>query len=411
MDLIKKIREKGIIGICYSIKKRVCYFINRIAYCIYKGKKIKGNLIILESEGDLSDNAYALYYYMKHNEYLNKYKVVWLVDHIENYTNEKNVYYVGKDIYNSINLKTMKALALCKWYIYDHNNLYDIHNLKIKKTQRITYLCHGYAGFKRPKGAVDRKLGDDIINTGEIPAQGTYDFNGEDVNVQILGFSRLDWFYSNLEEVKIKINNKYKLNEFDTVILWMPTFRKSMSLELSEEYLDNGTGLPLLDTLDKYKRFNEYLKKKNCLCILKLHHLQAEMEIFKENLSNILIVRDTDLAKLEVQLYQFIPLADALITDYSSVSTDYMLLDKPIIYILDDYEEYNKSRGVYPDNAIELMPGDHVYDIGQLEKSVDKIVDKIDDHKEKRNKLLKGFHKYQDGNSSKRILDYLKIIK
>lgn len=411
MDLIKKIREKGIIGICYSIKKRVCYFINRIAYCIYKGKKIKGNLIILESEGDLSDNAYALYYYMKHNEYLNKYKVVWLVDHTENYTNEKNVYYVGKDIYNSINLKTMKALALCKWYIYDHNNLYDIHNLKIKKTQRITYLCHGYAGFKRPKGAVDRKLGDDIINTGEIPAQGTYDFNGEDVNVQILGFSRLDWFYSNLEEVKIKINNKYKLNEFDTVILWMPTFRKSMSLELSEEYLDNGTGLPLLDTLDKYKRFNEYLKKKNCLCILKLHHLQAEMEIFKENLSNILIVRDTDLAKLEVQLYQFIPLADALITDYSSVSTDYMLLDKPIIYILDDYEEYNKSRGVYPDNAIELMPGDHVYDIGQLEKSVDKIVDKIDDHKEKRNKLLKGFHKYQDGNSSKRILDYLKIIK
>lgn len=411
MDLIKKIREKGIIGICYSIKKRVCYFINRIAYCIYREKKIKGNLIILESEGDLSDNAYALYYYMKHNEYLNKYKVVWLVDHIENYTNEKNVYYVGKDIYNSINLKTMKALALCKWYIYDHNNLYDIHNLKIKKTQRITYLCHGYAGFKRPKGAVDRKLGDDIINTGEIPAQGTYDFNGEDVNVQILGFSRLDWFYSNLEEVKVKINNKYKLNEFDTVILWMPTFRKSMSLELSEEYLDNGTGLPLLDTLDKYKRFNEYLKKKNCLCILKLHHLQAEMDIFKENLSNILIVRDADLAKLEVQLYQFIPLADALITDYSSVSTDYMLLDKPIIYILDDYEEYNKSRGVYPDNAIELMPGDHVYDIGELEKSVDKIVDKIDDHKEKRNKLLKGFHKYQDGNSSKRILDYLKIIK
>ena len=54
---------------------------------------MKGNLIILESEGDLSDNAYALYYYMKHNEYLNKYKVVWLVDHIENYTNEKNVYY------------------------------------------------------------------------------------------------------------------------------------------------------------------------------------------------------------------------------------------------------------------------------------------------------------------------------
>lgn len=411
MKVINKIKEKGIKGIYMAVKKRISHNINRLFYRIYRKKDIEHNLIILESEGDLCDNAYALYYYMEQNGYLNKYKVIWLVDHIKNYQDKGNVSYASKDIYSVVNLKTMKALARCKWYIYDHNNLYDTYKLKIKKEQHVTYLCHGYAGFKRPKGAIDRKLGDDIINTGEIPAKGTYDFNGKDVNVQILGFSRLDWFYSDLKDVRKKIDDKYKFNKYNSVVLWMPTFRKCENKELSENYLDKGTGLPLLDTVDKYEKFNSYLEKKNILCVLKLHHLQAEMDIFKESLSNILIMRDRDLLKIGVQLYQFIPLSDALITDYSSISTDYMLLDKPIIYILDDYEQYNRARGVYPDNAIELMPGDHVYTVDELEKSVDKVLNKVDDHKEERNKLLNGFHRYQDGNSSKRILDYLNILK
>ena len=41
------------------------------------------HLIVMESEGDLLDNAFALYDYMRHNNYLKKYHVARLVDHVD----------------------------------------------------------------------------------------------------------------------------------------------------------------------------------------------------------------------------------------------------------------------------------------------------------------------------------------
>ncbi len=46
-----------------------------------------------------------------------------------------------------------------------------------------------------------------------------------------------------------------------------------------------------------------------------------------------------------LQLYEFIHCADALVSDYSSVAIDYLLLDRPLGFTLDDYKEYTQSRG------------------------------------------------------------------
>ena len=154
---------------------------------------------------------------------------------------------------------------------------------------------------------------------------------------------------------------------------------------------------------------NDYLKKINSLVILKIHHLQKNEKVFSEVYSNILFVSDENIKQMGFQLYQFIPLTDALITDYSSISADYMLLNKPMIFILDDYEQYDKSRGIIPENAKELWTGDQVYTINELMNAMDDIVSGKDKYKDKRNKLLPQFYKYMDGNSSNRILDYYDI--
>ena len=49
---------------------------------------------------------------------------------------------------------------------------------------------------------------------------------------------------------------------------------------------------------------------------------------------------DTDLEQADVQLYETLSFVDALITDYSSVAIDYLLMDRPIAFTLDDYEKY-----------------------------------------------------------------------
>lgn len=48
---------------------------------------------------------------------------------------------------------------------------------------------------------------------------------------------------------------------------------------------------------------------------------------------------------------QLLPLADVLVTDYSSVIFDYVLLEKPLALFVPDLEEYQKTRGFYIDLA------------------------------------------------------------
>lgn len=406
MYIFEKIQKKGFYGCMKAIKHRVIYYYNRIFVMLYEKRSIDVNCIVLESEGDCCDNAYALFDYMKQNGYIGKYRIVWLVKHPENFQDEEYIAYVDKNIDEHFAAKTIKVLKTCKWYIYDHCNL--LSAIGKKPEQRISYLCHGYAGFKAPKGR-GRFDGDEEFTTGSIPVQGCIDWDGKETPKYILGFSRLDYFYDYKQEYKAKAIQMISGDKYKKIFLWMPTFRQSINKELSEDYIKNETGLPLFNTFESLKSMNEYLRLHNIKIVLKIHHLQAGLDIFKKEFSNFQFLKDEDLAKCGLQLYQFIPVFDALITDYSSISTDYFLLDKPIIYVLDDIAEYNKSRGLYPDNATDYMPGDHVYNINELKIAMDRVVNGEDAFKKQRNELLPQFHTYQDGNASKRILAHLEI--
>ena len=48
-----------------------------------------------------------------------------------------------------------------------------------------------------------------------------------------------------------------------------------------------------------------------------------------------------------VDLNDVLPLCDVLVTDYSSVAFDFLLLDRPIVYFLPDHERYVSRRNLY----------------------------------------------------------------
>ena len=150
-----------------------------------------------------------------------------------------------------------------------------------------------------------------------------------------------------------------------------------------KNYINNETGLPLFDSYASMKLMNEFLVNLNTKIVLKIHHLQKGLEIFKKDFSNIQFITDEDISNKGLQLYQFIPVFDALITDYSSISQ----------------------------NATDFMPGDHVMNISQLENAIERVVEGIDFYRKERNILLPKFHTYRDGNASKRILNHLEIVK
>jgi CDP-glycerol glycerophosphotransferase len=68
-------------------------------------------------------------------------------------------------------------------------------------------------------------------------------------------------------------------------------------------------------------------------------------------------------------LSSFLPLCSLLITDYSSVAFDFLLLDRPLIYYVPDIDNYRAMRGFYfsPDEA---MPGPLIRQPDDLLRSV-----------------------------------------
>ncbi|MBR5686538.1 MAG: CDP-glycerol glycerophosphotransferase family protein [Prevotella sp.] len=121
------------------------------------------------------------------------------------------------------------------------------------------------------------------------------------------------------------------MKKYKKVLLYMPTYREKNPHFLEQQKWD-------IDAL------NDTLKHKDALLIVKLHpHMKHDLDF--NGLSNI-VEMDKNL-----DLYPILPFTDTLITDYSSVYVDYILMDdKQIILYIPDKEDYkNNSRDLWED--------------------------------------------------------------
>lgn len=190
------------------------------------------------------------------------------------------------------------------------------------------------------------------------------------------------------------------------VMIWLPTFRQSkQSCWRNDSILKSATGLPLIETKKSYEILDSELKKENIILIIKLHPSQDIKEIHIKETDNIKIFFPDTIKKMGIDTYDLLREADALISDYSSVSFDYLLMDRPIAYVLSDYEEYKLGFAV--DNPKDFMPGDYIYNIDDLLAFIARVSNGEDIHRKERNILCKKIHKYRDGKSCERIVKYL----
>ena len=109
-------------------------------------------------------------------------------------------------------------------------------------------------------------------------------------------------------------------------------------------------------------------------------------------------------------IYPVLKYSDALITDYSSIYFDYLLLDKPIIYYPIDLEEYQKKcRGFYRPYE-ELTAGVKAYNEQELINAIQDVINGVDDYKEERKVLRDKIFKYQDGRNCERVVEWIKNL-
>ena len=96
--------------------------------------------------------------------------------------------------------------------------------------------------------------------------------------------------------------------------------------------------------------------------------------------------------------------ADLLITDYSSVFFEYLLMDKPIIFFAADFEAYSANRGFYLD--YKALPGKVLTLDTDLRPHVSEALAQ-DGYAEQRADFRDRYMSACDGCVTKRIVDYI----
>lgn len=112
--------------------------------------------------------------------------------------------------------------------------------------------------------------------------------------------------------------------------------------------------------------------------------------------------------RLDSNVYDLMKLSDALITDYSSIAFDYMLLNRPIGYAIDDMEQY--TIGFSVPNPLDYMTGMKMKTSAELREFIASVAAGRDDYRAEREKLRDRIHTYQDGKNSKRLLKLLDLL-
>lgn len=367
-----KKKVKGVI----KTFKRYGYTLNNIAI---KTKKVK-DIIIFESNPELSGNSYEVYQKLISEGLNKKYKIYWLVESPEKYK-EFPVENVGFLPYHPKSEKEKNRKKL----ILHSSKLIVSENREINKTNLETFSLHLHHGtvLKDVSGIYNFGKSYDCILCPSEHLKELYKrlFKVEFDQMYVSGYPRSDLLFKNDKTILVRMGYQ----EFNKIILWMPTFRQHKSKNRNDTTNNLPLGIPIFENMQQMSDFNEKLKDLNYVLALKLHPAQDKSFINAESFSNIKILEDEDLKKHNIKLYEFIGVTDALITDYSSVYYDYLLLEKPIGLTIDDLADY-KLGFVYRDIDNYLI-GDKISNDEHLFNFMQNLKNEKDEFYEKRSQL------------------------
>ena len=154
------------------------------------------------------------------------------------------------------------------------------------------------------------------------------------------------------KETKEMISSLKEFN-YEHVFLYLPTWRDAQR-DLFVKHFD-------------LKRMDALMRERNALLLLKPHANTFVGDNLADGLTNIRLFRST------FDIYPVLPYTDVLITDYSSILFDYLLMkNKGAFLYIYDYQEYKEERDfAYPFDDLEV--GKKVKDFDALLSALSEV--------------------------------------
>lgn len=356
----------------------------------------KDKNVVFITNPDFTGNGMAFYEYLKlHHE---EYQLIWLLK-------ADGIIPQGKDIY--VKQKSIKALWLyvtSKYIVTTHNEMIGIkaynqiylslwHGMPLKK---IGYLTDTEA--KKMEAFSAQRIATSELMRAIIASS----FKEDASNVHVLGQPRNDYLFKSLNILSLHSQNKI----INKKIFYMPTFRKNTSDDaLSDgEAINHDNFLRVLDF--NLTGLNIYLQKNNCQLFLKFHPYEEKLLPVEIESENIKIITSDYCKKKNIEVNSILAEADILITDYSSVYFDYLILNKPIIFLIPDVENYSSQRGGYTLEPLDYwMPGKKVYSQHELLNGIDELLSGNDNFRSKREEVNSLINRFSDDKNSQRLYE------
>jgi len=352
------------------------------------------NQIIFYSSFGFEDNARAYYEYLVINA-KEKFKIVWAFE---------------KEKYSTIPgcISVKYPSFRCMWHYMRSKTIFETHSFFGKnynnKKQTLIYALHGmpFKGSsvldKKEKMHQKNMIG---VSTSQIFDDSLVELVGIPRDkIYHIGLPRNDYLFKDTD-----ILEKLNINNYNKIILWMPTFRT-----VKNKYNDGVItqfGIPLIEESD-LQSFEDILSKYNCLLIFKLHPWAADNMCDLKKYNHIISLSNIDLKGYS--LHSLISKVDAMITDYSSIVIDYLLLDRPICFAFNDLEEYTRTRKLDFSRIDNFKCGYNTKTKEGLISFIELVNKDIDNEKIIRKVTANKCHKYKDGNTCQRLFELIKTF-
>lgn len=365
----------------------------------FKSSKIDENLLIFgahQGEAFIGNTKYLFLYL---NEF-SDYECIWVS------RSKEVVRELRERGFNSLYAFSFNAFSKLRKarYIFITHGMGDVLPIKFSKKTKLIFTWHGNpikkCGFDSPtikNNRYDRKvleiLSKEIsyilVSSEDEKRKMETMYRVPLERIIVTGYARHDFLCNRTdEEINIFKESLGIPKEIKNIILYGPTFREEKIAKMPF----SKTNMIELDN---------FLKESKSILIFKAH--PGVSEIATIDLDNI-VIPDSYLDPQELLLA-----SDVLIFDYSSIMFEFLLTgNKPVISFPYDLEFYQKERGLYYD-YLKFIPAPIVYNIPDLIYHLKTIKNWSPKYEERRRNVCKLVNTFNDGNSSKRVAEFLNL--
>ena len=373
-------------------------------YLLPKNKK----KIVFFSIPTVSDNPYWLYKFIEEN-HPDEHDCYWLTSNI---INDKQG--CPKNTYNLFSLQGLYHLYTSKYIVSNHCD--DFVDMVYSKRHTWLNLWHGMP--VKTIGFCEKSVPKKILNRYKKLGDRAYQFATSDLfktliinsfkcdygNCLVTGLPRTDGVFDESKDDEIR--QYFGFDNYKKVVLYSPTYKQARRNKVRDIDSEFNNIFYLNDY--NHQEFVKYLEDNEILFVVKPHPFDEKF--YKENvdkiyqsLSNVRFIYNEELFNKGFQLYQMFKFLDMMISDFSSIALDYLILNKPVLYMSNLDDEYLTNRGaILEDNYKMFMPGGSVFDYKTLISGIEDCLSQ-DSFKSKRDEVLPIIHKFIDNGAAERI--------